>query len=169
MSKCFLKSRLDFFLLCLCFLTACSEQSATYTDCYYISNETSGEICLVTECAVVWDTCAPANIQRAWYSSNSIRMSSGQTVRLHPIAREYKLATVGDKMNVVPCLGMSTRLTIENDTVSWQTERPYMFYDDTVWSIYNTRDWTTEKDKEYPYTFHHTFVITQENIERAIQ
>lgn len=147
---------------------SCTAPYTTFTDTYYIHNATDNVISLTTEHPVVWDTCAPENPQKVWFDSTTIFLKAGKTIRLHPIVREfkYKSVSVNDRLNVTWLIGTSTRLTAGTDTIVWQVQHNYMFESDSVWSIYNKRDWQTIKDNDLPYTYYHTFEITSEKIER---
>ena len=150
----------------LCF-TACTSPYVTFTDTYFITNSTANEISLLMEHSVVWDTCAGDNPQRAWLDSTCVQIQAGKTIRVHPITREYKDKRGDYRLNVVPLIGSSTQLVSGIDTIGWQVKNPYMFTNDSVWSIYNTADWQTTEETDVPYTYYHTFVITAEQIERS--
>ena len=117
--------------------------------------------------AVVWDNNSADTIQQVWYDSSSVSISSGKTIRLHPIKRDFKLNSNGGGLNVTHIIGNSSALIIGSDTILWETQKWRMFTSDTIWSIYNTENWLTTKDKDAPYTFHHSFVISSDRIERS--
>lgn len=156
-------------ITCMIFIISCTNPHVTYTEVYYVSNETKDTVYLVTEHSVVWDTCALENPQRAYFSSDRLPIAGGKTVRLHPITREYRDHLTNDQINVCPLIGMHSQLIAGQDTIIWNVTYPYMFETDSVWSIYNKVDWETMKDNDLPYTYYHTFRITIENIERSVQ
>lgn len=151
-----------------CMFASCGHPYTTYTDTYFVSNQTEEEIRLVLDQAVMWDTCSIVNPQRAWYSTNNIPIAAGKTIRLHPIRREYKHVRAGDVLLISRIIGASAQLIAGNDTIIWKEHRYDYVYGDE-WSIYNDTDWVTTEDKEEPYRYDHTFVIDHQKIERAKQ
>lgn len=156
-------------LTCVLFLVACTNPHVTYTEMYFVSNETEDTIYLVTEHPIVWDTCAEENPQRAYFTSDRLPVAGGETVRLHPVTHEFRDQRMNDQINVCPLIGMHSQLVVGADMIVWNVTSPYMFETDSVWSIYNKVDWATVKDNDLPYTYYHTFRITTENIERSVQ
>lgn len=153
--------------MCTFCFTACTSHYVTYTDSYYVTNATESDISLMTECSIVWDTCSTDNPKRVWFDSTCVVVRAGKTIRLHPVTREYKNNQAGDLLNVVPLIGKSTQLISAADTIIWLVKYPYMFTNDSVWSIYNTNDWQTTTDSILPYTYYHTFIINPKHIERS--
>lgn len=154
--------------LCAWMLTACIHPYTTYTDTYYVVNQTAEPILLVTGSPITWDTCATANPQRAWYNSCEIAVPAGQTIRIHPITREYKHQDTGDRMNVRQVVGSTLLLVAGSDTIEWKAQKYDYLYGEE-WSFYDAEDWISTEDKDKPYCFYHTFIIDQEKIERAKQ
>ena len=154
-------------LTCLCFFASCANY-VTYTDIYYIKNSTQQALTLQTDNAVVWDNNSSDDFQQVWYDSTSLSIAVNQTIRLHPIRRDFKLERAGDDMNVTNIVGQSVALIVGTDTIVWNAEKGHMFTNDTIWSFYNTQYWQTEKDSELPYTYHHIFVISLDKIERTL-
>lgn len=155
---------------CACVFTACVSYE-TITDTFYVSNETGSEVSLVLSRSAVWDTCATTDLKRVWFDTNTITISAGKTVRLHPIRREFVSKNANTQWNIVNAVGATVRLVVGGDTISWHAQkngkRDVMFVADTPWSIYNKECWDSSKDKDQPNTYHHRFVITSENIERS--
>ena len=155
--------RILLFIVCL---SSCGHPYTTYTDTYFVSNQTEEGIRLVLDQAVMWDTCSTVNPQRAWYSTGNIPIAAGKTIRLHPIRREYKHERAGDVLEIGRMIGASAQLIIGKDTFIW---KEHEYVDDNEWSIYNNTDWVTTEDKDEPYRYDHTFVIDYQKIERAKQ
>ena len=154
--------------LCAWMFSSCISPYTTYTDTYYVANRTAEPILLVTGSPVMWDTCAATNPQRAWYHSCEITILSGQTIRIHPITREFKHKDTGDRMNLRQVVGSTLLLIAGNDTIEWKAQK-YDYVYGEEWSFYDAEDWISTEDKNQPYCFYHTFVIDPEKIERAKQ
>ena len=156
---------------CACIWASCGNPYVTVTDSFFIANESDSTIQIVLNQSVVWDTCATCavgdDLTRVWYNSNTMPIKAGGKVRLHPIRKEYTGDIPDRHWNVAPVIGSSTQLIAGMDTIVWQVKNPYMFTSDSVWSIYNTEDWTSEKDSTILHSYYHTFVITTEKIERS--
>lgn len=154
-------------ILYMSFMTACVSPYETYTEEYYIYNETEDTVRLEMNSPIVWDVCPIQNPQETYYDSSCLPIAGGQIVRLHPVIREFRDSRSESKINVVDIIGTHTLLITTRDTLVWEVKYPYMFESDSLWSIYNKRDWQTVKDNQKSHTFYHTFIISSKNIERS--
>ena len=122
-----------------------------------------------------WDTCSvKSTTDYTHVEKNShVEIPSGKTIRLHPILRTYDNPET-HQFDVALFIGREVKLVCGTDTLVWTAaykKRPpggyyCMFTDDVTWSIFNTTCWSTEQDTNLPYTYYHTFSITDSNVER---
>ncbi len=157
------------YALAVVLCASCIHTHETYTEEYYISNATEDTIRLEISQSVVWDLCASYNPQEVYYDSTCLTIVKGQTVRLHPIVREFRYRQSTSQINVCRLIGTNTKLITKQDTIEWTVKYPHMFNNDSVWSIYNKRDWQTIQDNKKDYTYYHTFIISTDDIERSKQ
>ena len=158
---------------CLCLFCSC-ERKETITDVYYVYNSSSQPVSLVFDVSMWWDTCSvKSTADYTLVEKNSkVEIPSGKTIRLHPILRTYDNPKT-HQLDVTLFIGQA-KLVCGTDTIVWKPaikERPprqdyCMFTDDAIWSIFNTTCWSSEQDTNLPYTYYHTFSITDSNLER---
>ena len=171
-----MKSKSLFFLLFLA-LVACQNEE-TITDIYYIQNGLEDSVVMNFSYSIFWDTCSmhsaePYSYVR--YESDKLTIPAHSTVRLHPIIRRLGNPT-SHQLFPIEIIGPETKLIVRKDTITWhcdyRRQPPLMTYamftSDTIWSIYNTESWQTKQSEDLPYTYCHTFRITQEG-ERSAQ
>ena len=159
--------------VCICFFSACNEKE-TITDVYYIHNGSSQIVVLDFETERFWDTCSVYSTTTYTHVEvgKQAEIPPGKTIRLHPIFRKYD----NPKTHQLDAtfVGWNVKFICGTDTLTWQAvykQRPpggyyCMFTDDYTWSIFNTTCWETEQDAMLPYTYYHTFSITDSHIER---
>lgn len=163
-----MKGKLAILLLVSALFSSCNVH-VTITDYYYLTNNADDTVRLLLNGSVVWDTCAAENVQRVWRDSNALIIAPRQTASLHPIRRSFSNKFAEHWWTIVGMLGRSVQLVYRNDTISWQNGRTSeMFTSDEVWSIYNKENWQSVQDKNLPYTYYHTFLITTDEIERSL-
>lgn len=162
----YIKQSLFGLLICISLLVSCKPK-VTFTETYYIANSTNREISLEVNNSVVWDTCSTGNIQRAWFDTTTITVQPRKTIRLHPIVRDDRYETSSYDLNIVPIVGTSVMLISGTDSVVWEIKNRQMFTSDTEWSIFNTESWQTVEKESNSYTYDHTFIVTQDKIERS--
>lgn len=159
---------------CACIFSSCV-QKETITDVYYIHNDCSQSVVLDFYHLLFWDTCSigdTATYTYVQFATRVIEIPSGKTIRLHPICRT-KDNPEAHQLNAT-VFGSKTILIYGTDTITWHSawknrlpsQVPCMFTDESVWSIFNTLSWQTQQDDKLPYTYYHTFSITETDIER---
>lgn len=160
---------------CVGCLAACEGPKETITDVYYIHNRCSQLITIDFGHPLFWDTCSAGSTAThcyVRYESEQVELPSGQIIRLHPVCRKAG-DPLGHQPNALFVLGVSIQLITSDDTIQWYPawkdrlpdEEPCMFDNDSVWSIYNVSNWQTIQDENLPYTYYHTFSVTEKDIE----
>ena len=147
----------------------------TITDVFYIHNDLDREVIFEFTNQVTWDDCSDSTqtYTRVNEGQQTIVLPAQSTIRLHPICREYA-NPASHQIAPYYIIGERTQLFVDADTISWRaplrstppTYRLSMFTSDTVWSIYNTQSWQTVQDNNLPYTYYHTFSVTESDLER---
>lgn len=164
-------------LLCLLVLTSC-EKKVLITDVYYIRNESDQSVSFQGH-YMFWDTCLYGQSEEpteTFFSENGVDILAHQSVRLHPISRK-DISPDSHQVDIIPIISSRTTLIVGTKSILWISKyrseppamEPIMFTDDSIWSIYNTNCWKTESDSDKPYTYYHTFLITEQNIQNILQ
>lgn len=160
---------------CACLLSSCT-QKETITDVYYIHNECNQSIVIDFGHPLFWDTCSvgsTATYSYVQFETEQIDILPGQVIRLHPICRQ-EVNPSGHQLDATLVVGSNAKLILDGDTIEWHCawkdrlpdKIPCMFSDDSTWSIFNVSCWQTIQDETLPYTFYHTFSISETDIER---
>lgn len=164
-------------LLAILMLSNACTRKETITDVYYIHNDLDYDVMFDFSNQVLWDDCSDTTLHytRVNEGAKTIILPAHSTIRLHPICREYANPS---SHQIAPyyIIGEHTLFVANTDTIRWQaairstppTYRLSMFTSDSVWSIYNTKNWQTVQDNIMPYTYYHTFSVTESDLERRL-